>query len=164
MKNNVQYLQHSRKEVSLTNTIRHIQPAKKLNSFKFYSNQTTNYLISILINIFISGYQGKTADFAKNSFNNRTTIAHFLNPGKWDDSLLSDTLKRSVIEIIYTNHIEQHTARWFSAWLPPMQYTISGHQCTILIYLFISTTKNKRAVDQAFSQINRSLSNFRIQN
>lgn len=61
------------------------------------------------------------------------------------------TLKRSVIEIIYTNHIEQHTARWFSAWLPPMQYTISGHQCTILIYLFISTTKNKRAVDQAFS-------------
>ena len=125
--------------------------SKKLNSFKFYSNQTTNYLISILINIFISGYQGKTADFAKNSFNNKTTIEHFLNPGKWDYSLLSDTLKRSVIEIIYTNHIEQHTARWFSAWLPLMQYTISGHQCTILIYLFISTTKNKRAVDQAFS-------------
>ena len=76
--------------------------SKKLNSFKFYSNQTTNYLISILINIFISGYQGKTADFAKNSFNNKTTIEHFLNPGKWDDSLLSDTLKQPVIEIIYS--------------------------------------------------------------
>ena len=30
------------------------------------------------------------------------TIAHFLNSGKWDESLLSDTLKRSVIEIIYS--------------------------------------------------------------
>ena len=59
-----------------------------------------NHLISILISIFISGYHGKTTDFAKNSSCHRTTIAHFLNSGKWDDSLLSDTLKRSVIEII----------------------------------------------------------------
>ena len=29
-------------------------------------------------------------------------IAHFLNSGKWDDSLLSDALKQSVIEIIYS--------------------------------------------------------------
>ena len=58
--------------------------------------------MSILISIFISGYHGKTTDFAKNSFCHRTTIAHFLNSGKWDDSLLSDTLKRSVIEIIYS--------------------------------------------------------------
>nr|WP_295285207.1 hypothetical protein [uncultured Blautia sp.] len=40
--------------------------------------------------------------------NNYTThlsanpIAHFPNSGKWDDPLLSDTLKRSVIEIIYS--------------------------------------------------------------
>lgn len=47
----------------------------------------------ILISIFISGYHGKTTDFAKNSSYHRTTIAHFLNSGKWDDSLLSDTLK-----------------------------------------------------------------------
>ena len=61
-----------------------------------------NHLISILISIFISGYHGKTTDFAKNSSCHRTTIAHFLNSGKWDDSLLSDTLKCSVIEIIYS--------------------------------------------------------------
>ena len=61
-----------------------------------------NHLISILISIFISGYHGKTTDFAKNSSCHRTTIAHFLNSGKWDDSLLLDTLKRSVIEIIYS--------------------------------------------------------------
>ena len=58
--------------------------------------------MSILISIFISGYHGKTTDFAKNSSCHRTTIAHFLNSGKWNDSLLSDTLKQSVIEIIYS--------------------------------------------------------------
>ena len=58
--------------------------------------------MSILISIFISGYHGKTTDFAKNSSYHRTTIAHFLNSGKWNDSLLTDTLKRSVIEIIYS--------------------------------------------------------------
>ena len=61
-----------------------------------------NHLMSILISIFLSGYHGKTTDFAKNSFCHRTTIAHFLNSGKWDESLLSDTLKRPVIEIIYS--------------------------------------------------------------
>ena len=61
-----------------------------------------NHLMSILISIFLSGYHGKTTDFAKNSSRHRTTIAHFLNSGKWDESLLSDTLKRSVIEIIYS--------------------------------------------------------------
>ena len=61
-----------------------------------------NHFMSILISIFLSGYHGKTTDFAKNSSCHRTTIAHFLNSGKWDDSLLSDTLKRSVIEIIYS--------------------------------------------------------------
>ena len=51
---------------------------------------------------FISGYHGKTTDFAKNSSCYRTTIAHFLNSQKRDDPLLSDTLKRSVVETIYS--------------------------------------------------------------
>ena len=92
--------------MSLANTIHHsafiYNQLKKLNLCKFYSNRVINHLISILISIFISGYHGKTTDFAKNSHCHRTTIAHFLNAGKWDDSLLSDTLKRSVIEIIYS--------------------------------------------------------------
>ena len=92
--------------MSLANTIHHsafiYNQLKKLNLCKFYSNRVINHLISILISIFISGYHGKTTDFAKNSSCHRTTIAHFLNSGKWDDSLLSDTLKRSVIEIIYS--------------------------------------------------------------
>ena len=62
-------------------------------------------MMSILVSIFLSGYHGKTTDFAKNSSCHRTTIAHFLNSGKWDDSFLSDTLKRSVIEIIYSEAV-----------------------------------------------------------
>ena len=61
-------------------------------------NRVINHLMSILISIFISGYHGKTTDFAKNSSCHRTTIAHFLNSGKWNDH----TLKCSVIEIIYS--------------------------------------------------------------
>ena len=58
--------------------------------------------MSILSSIFISGYHGKTTDFAQNSSCHRTTIAHFLNSGKWDDTLLENTLKTSVVEIIYS--------------------------------------------------------------
>lgn len=90
----------------LANTIHHspflYKQFKKLNLCKFYSNRVINHLMSILISIFISGYHGKTTDFAKNSSCHRTTIAHFLNSGKWEDSFLSDTLKQSVIEIIYS--------------------------------------------------------------
>lgn len=96
----------TRKKVSLANTIHHssfiYNRLKKFNFCKFYSNRVVNHLMGILISIFISGYHGKTTDFAKNSSFHRTTIAHFLNSGKWDDSLLADTLKRSVIEIIYS--------------------------------------------------------------
>ena len=33
---------------------------------------------------------------------------------------------------VYTDQIE-HTARRYSAWLPPIQCTLSGHQCMMLI-------------------------------
>ena len=96
----------TRKKVPLANTIHHssfiYNQFKKFNLCKSYSNRVINHLMSILISIFISGYHGKTTDFAKNSSCHRTTIAHFLNSGKWDDPLLADTLKRSVIEIIYS--------------------------------------------------------------
>ena len=96
----------TRKKVSLANTIHHssfiYNQFKKLNLCKSYSHRVINHLMSILISIFITGYHGKTTDFAKNSSCHRTTIAHFLNSGKWDDLLLSNTLKRSVIEIIYS--------------------------------------------------------------
>ena len=82
---------------------------KKLNLCKSYSDRVINHLMSILISIFISRYHGKITDFTKNSSCHRTTIAHFLNSREWDGSLLSDTLKQSVIEIIYSEAV--HTRK-----------------------------------------------------
>lgn len=101
-----QTLQHLRKKVSLANTIHHstfiYNQFKKLNLCKSFSNRVIGHLMSILISIFISGYHGKTTDFAQNSSCYRTTIAHFLHSGKWDDTLLENALKSSVVEIIYS--------------------------------------------------------------
>ena len=58
--------------------------------------------MEMLINLINISYHGKTTDFAQNSSCHRTTIAHFLNSGKWDDTLLENTLKSSVVEIIYS--------------------------------------------------------------
>ena len=106
MKVTKQTLQHLRKKVSLANTIHHstfiYSQFKKLNLCKSFSNRVIGHLMSILSSIFISGYHGKTTDFAQNSSCHRTTIAHFLNSGKWDDTLLENTLKSSVVEIIYS--------------------------------------------------------------
>ena len=106
MKVTKQTLQHLRKKVPLANTIHHsiflYNQFKKLNLCKSFSNRVIGHLMSILSSIFISGYHGKTTDFAQNSSCHRTTIAHFLNSGKQDDTLLENTLKSSVVEIIYS--------------------------------------------------------------
>ena len=95
MKVTKQTLQHLRKKVPLTNTIHYstfiYNQLKKLNLCKSFSNRVIGHLMSILISIFISGYHGKTTDFSQNSSCPRTTIAHFLNSGKWDDTIASKT-------------------------------------------------------------------------
>lgn len=59
------------------------------------------HMIAILIAVFCCGYKGKTVQFAQASPHHRTTIAHFLNKGKWDSDRLENHLKGAVIEIIY---------------------------------------------------------------
>ena len=57
--------------------------------------------MAILISVFSLGYHEKTVDFEKYSPCHRTTVAHFLNKGKWDDNKLKDILKHTVIQFIY---------------------------------------------------------------
>ena len=59
------------------------------------------HIMAILISVFSLGYHGKTIDFEKYSPCHRTTVAHFLNKGKWDDAKLEDILKHAVIQFIY---------------------------------------------------------------
>lgn len=80
------------------NKIYHYFKALKLG--QFLSDVYLNHLMTIIVSAFHRGYRGKTIDFAQISYY-RTTIAHFLNHGKWNDFALQDILKRSVIQIIY---------------------------------------------------------------
>lgn len=57
--------------------------------------------MAILISVFHHGYKGKTVQFAQTSPHHRTTIAHFLNKGKWDSDKMEAILKSAVIKIIY---------------------------------------------------------------
>ena len=58
--------------------------------------------MSILIAVFMLGYKGKTVQMSEASEKHRTTVAHFLNHGKWDDDLLEQILKAEVIRRIYS--------------------------------------------------------------
>ena len=73
----------------------------RLNICEIYSNVVLKHIISIVISAFMLGYKGKTTNFESNSDNHRTTIAHFLNNGKWDSQKLEDILKSTVLSIIY---------------------------------------------------------------
>lgn len=66
-----------------------------------FSQTTIKHIMAILISVFSLGYHGKTVDFEKYSPYHRTTVAHFLNKGKWDDAMLEDIVKRTVIQFIY---------------------------------------------------------------
>ena len=74
---------------------------KNLNLYSVFSHTVIKHILSILISVFYMGYNGKTVDFEKYSSCHRTTIAHFLNNGKWDDSKLQDVIKSAVVHIIY---------------------------------------------------------------
>lgn len=67
----------------------------------FLSDVYLNHLMSIIVSVFLRGYRGKTIDFAEVSHHHRTTVAYFLNHGKWNDLALQDILKNSVIQVIY---------------------------------------------------------------
>lgn len=74
---------------------------KTLKLSQFLSDVYLSHLMTIIVSVFLRGYRGKTIDFAQVSQHHRTTIAYFLNHGKWNDLALEDTLKSSVVQIIY---------------------------------------------------------------
>ena len=68
---------------------------------KYFRRLVLRHIMSILTAVFISGYKGKTVQISKSSAAHRTTIAHFLNDGKWEDAVLEVILKQQVIRTIY---------------------------------------------------------------
>lgn len=66
-----------------------------------YRRVILKHLMSVLISVFTIGYHGKTVQMGKCSENHRTTIAYFLNHGKWDENILEQCVKAEVIRRIY---------------------------------------------------------------
>ena len=95
--------------MSIANSIHHSKAVynyfKQLKLGLFLSDIYIRHLMTIIISVFLVGYRGKTVDFAKTSTHHRTTIAHFLNHGKWNSSKLQDILKTSIIRVIYQESI-----------------------------------------------------------
>ena len=58
-------------------------------------------ILTIVLAALSRGYKGKTVNFESYSPCHRTTIAHFLKEGKWDESKLDGLSKEKVSESLY---------------------------------------------------------------
>ena len=68
---------------------------------KFYRRIVLGHIMSIMIAVFCVGYKGKISQVSDASPKHRTTVAHFLNHGDWEEEALTRLLKEAVIRIIY---------------------------------------------------------------
>ena len=73
----------------------------RLGLEKSFRRLVLRHIMSILIAVFMSGYKGKTVQISRTCAAHRTTVAHFLNDGKWEDSVLEQALKQHVVRTIY---------------------------------------------------------------
>ena len=93
----------------MENSIRHSEAiCKSLLKHKFCGNLAKGvmkHIIAILITAFCYGCKGKTTQFAQADSCHRTTVAHFLNHGKWDSQGLEETIRAVVINRIYREAI-----------------------------------------------------------
>ncbi len=73
---------------------------REMKLCEVFTHKIIVHMMGIMIAIFSRGYKGKTVDVARCSARHRTTIAHFLNQGKWNDGKLEEILK-AVVQVIY---------------------------------------------------------------
>ena len=66
-----------------------------------YRRVILRHIMSILICVFTIGYKGKTVQMERASEKHRTSIAYFLNHGRWEESILEQCVKAEVIRRIY---------------------------------------------------------------
>ena len=73
--------------------------AKKLT--EIISPYAMEYINTIMLAIFSTGYHGKTVDMEKCSDKHRTSISRFLHNDQWNASSLEKAMKELVIHTIY---------------------------------------------------------------
>ncbi len=68
---------------------------------KIFTQTIITHMMGIIIAIFSRGYKGKAVDIARHNARHRTTIAHFLNHGKWNGRELEEITESAVVRVIY---------------------------------------------------------------
>ncbi len=68
---------------------------------KYFRRLVLSHIMTIICAVFSLGYRGKTTQMSQVSEKHRTTIAHFLNHGRWDDNVLEQILKAQVVRAIH---------------------------------------------------------------
>lgn len=68
---------------------------------KILSDVYVEHMEAIVHSVFMLGYKGKVVNTELFSEKHRTTVAHFLNNGKWNSLQFEKALKRQVIDRIY---------------------------------------------------------------
>ena len=77
---------------------------KTLNALRlgnFLSDVYLEHVKTLTRSVFMLGYKGKVVNAEVFSEKHRTTVAHFLNNGRWDSLHFEKALKRQVIDRIY---------------------------------------------------------------
>lgn len=75
-------------------------------SFNFLTSVPRKHIRSMLLSFAERGNSGKTADFAEYSHTHRTSSAHFLSKGKWDERRLDQAQKRGIFSTVETQALE----------------------------------------------------------
>ena len=59
------------------------------------------HIMAIIHSVFMPGYHGKIANTKYFSEKHRTSVAHFLNDGKWDSLEVERSFRKQVVDTVY---------------------------------------------------------------
>lgn len=88
-------------QISINETNAICNALKEINLLSVLSRKSQLHIRSILTAALTKGFRGKTVDFAQNSNCHRTSLAHFLNAGKWDDRQVETVIHETVVKKVY---------------------------------------------------------------
>ena len=77
---------------------------KSLNQLRFkkiLSDVYMEHIMAIIHSVFMPGYHGKIANTKYFSEKHRTSVAHFLNDGKWDSLEVERSFRKQVVDTVY---------------------------------------------------------------
>lgn len=88
-------------QISINETNEIFNALNEINLLSKFSRKVQLHIRSILTAALTKGFRGKTVDFAQYSNCHRTSLAHFLNAGKWDDGKMETVIHETVINKVY---------------------------------------------------------------